>query len=100
MTPLWNGLFASPHMGRRLASTFREAGAKFETGTIVLNEMEPGDLRKVYRLSLEAIRQPVLAKGLATEDEFEAHLEEMKRLELDGESILFKFPDMWVVASC
>jgi hypothetical protein len=38
------------------------------------------------------------AQGIETEDKFEAHLEEMLRLEEDAESVIYKFPDYWIVA--
>jgi len=62
-------------------------------------EIEPGDLRRIYRLSLESTRGPMFARGLQTEAKFEAHLNEIKRLETDEDAVVVKFSDIWVIAS-
>lgn len=50
------------------------------------------------RIRLEAIEPLILSRGIETEAESEAHLREFQRLETDSETMIVKFPDLWVIA--
>lgn len=99
MTKVWRGMFAHPLVGRTLANRFAKAGAIVEPGGELPIERGLRPMRRTYRMTLEAMKDGIPAKGIESMEEYEAHLEELKRLEGDAETVLYKFPDSWVVAT-
>ncbi len=99
MGKVWRGMFPSPHIGRKLAGMFRKVGMTVEVGGFQGVEDGLGPYRRIYRMTLEAMKIGILAKGIETEEEYEAHLKELVRLESDHETVIAKFPDIWVIAT-
>ena len=52
-----------------------------------------------YRMTAEAVGPAVIAKGLMTAEEFDGLLASARELEANPESVCFKLPDVWVIAS-
>ncbi len=48
-------------------------------------------------MTLEAMRDPAIAKQIITQDEYEDLREEWKKLAEDPEPVVIKFPDVWVM---
>ena len=58
-----------------------------------------GVYQRWYRMTAEAVGPAVIAKCLMTAGEFDALLTSARELEADRESVCFKLPDVWVIAS-
>ena len=97
MSAFWS-LFPDPLTGRKLVHHARAAGATvIDCGAI--QGMDTGQhYRRIYRLSVEAMRPAILATGKLSESEYEALLAEMIRVEQAPDVVCFKMPDMWVIA--
>ena len=96
---LWNGLFQSPRLGRQMVRLFRESGAaNIQTGAIVQVEHDKAILKRVYRLTAEAIGPRGVSEGLVSEPEVQQMIAGLTRLEEDPASVFAKFPDVWIIA--
>ncbi|MBY0504996.1 MAG: methyltransferase domain-containing protein [Bryobacteraceae bacterium] len=99
MTKIWRGMFPQPTIGRRLPGIFGALGMNVETGTFLGVETGLGPYRRIYRMTLEAMKEGILGRGIETEAEYNAHLAELRRLEEDPKPMVVKFPDFWVIAT-
>ncbi len=100
MSYLWRHLFPHPLMGRQLLHLFRSAGAtKYSAGALLGMDHDQGSYKRWYRLNAEAVRQSAISKKLMTAEEFDALLASARQLEADPQSVCFKLPDVWVIAS-
>jgi hypothetical protein len=61
-------------------------------------EHDASVVKRLYRLTAEAIGPRGRSEGLITDAEFRATLEGLTRLEEDPTSVLAKFPDVWIIA--
>jgi ubiquinone/menaquinone biosynthesis C-methylase UbiE len=96
---LWNGVFQSPAVGRHLVRYFRDAGGQdVQAGVLMQMEHETATIKRLYRLTAEAIGPRGVAQGLITDADLQHMLADLTRLEEDPESVLAKFPDVWVIA--
>jgi ubiquinone/menaquinone biosynthesis C-methylase UbiE len=96
---VWNGLFQNPRCGRKLVRYFREAGAsRIEGGAVLSFEHDAALMKRTYRLTAEATGPLARDRGLLSENEVGEMIDGLRRLEEDPESVLVKFPDMWVIA--
>jgi len=96
---LWNGLFQSPLAGRRLVRYFRESGARqIQAGAVVQLEHDAAIVKRLYRLTAEAIGPRGAAQGLITDVELRQMIAGLKQLEEDPTSVFAKFPDVWIVS--
>ncbi len=103
MTKVWHGLFAHPCFGREMYSRFRAAGAaNLESGMMSMMGMPHEDqgriLRRIYLLSLEARRPALLARNVLDEATVDRMLADLRHLNDDTTSVIYKFPDVWLVA--
>lgn len=100
MTSLWKGSFANPLMGRKLFHCFRAtAPSHIEGGALLGMEGEGNDYRKIYRITAEALKEAAISKGLMSQEAHSKLVAELMRLEHDPKSVIFKMPDMWVIAT-
>ena len=100
MTYLWKGLFANALMGRKLLYSFRGLSPTLiEAGVLMGMESEGTDYRRIYRISAEAVEEAVIANGLMSREEHQELVAELVRLEHDPACVVFKLPDMWVIAT-
>jgi hypothetical protein len=53
----------------------------------------------LYRLTAEAVGPNAISKKLMTSEEFDTLLASARQLEADPQSVCFKLPDVWVIAS-
>lgn len=88
MPALLGGLFPDPFIGRKLWSLFRESG--FDSANTLVDcfvETDTNDLRRLWRMTIEAVSASLIEKGVIREQEFERLHEEMKRVE-QGKNVL------------
>lgn len=84
LNDIWGAVFANATVGRQLVALFREAGCR-PAGTMADICIEPGcsDLKRLFRMTFEAVGPALLAKGLLNESEFHALCQEFLRVETD-----------------
>jgi SAM-dependent methyltransferase len=100
MAAVWDGLFADALIGRKLFHHFRAAGASRVAAQALLAMEHAGtDIKRCYRLSVEAAEAAIVEKGLLTQSDFAELVRELERLEQDPEAVCFKMPDVAVIAS-
>ncbi|MFL6447302.1 MAG: methyltransferase domain-containing protein [Bryobacteraceae bacterium] len=100
MSYLWCHLFPHPLMGRQLLHLFRSAGAtKYSAGALLGMDHDQGFYKRWYGLTAEAVGPNAISKELMTLEEFDALLASARQLEADPQSVCFKLPDVWVIAS-
>lgn len=100
MSFIWDGLFADARIGRKLVHHFRAAGAsRIQVGGLQGMEYDGTDLKRLYRLSVESAKAAIAAKGLLSDADFRGIVQELERVEQDPQTVLVKFPDVWVIAS-
>ena len=89
MTFLFNKLFAHPNMGRQLVHRFRAAGAtKLHAGGVFGIEHDASLYKRIYRITAECLAPAIEAQLL----------QQMNELEASAATVVFKFPDVWVIA--
>ena len=99
ITFLFGKLFAHPNMGRQLVHRFRAAGAtKLQAGGVFGIEYDASLYRRIYRITAECLAPAIAAQKLLTPEEYAQLLRQMKELEASAETVVFKFPDVWVMA--
>ena len=99
LNTLWQGLFQNPSAGRKLVRYFREAGGSIvQAGAVMQLDHGAHVVKRVYRLTAEAIGPVGATRGLLTQAEVTSMIEELARLEADRDSVLVKFPDVWAIA--
>jgi SAM-dependent methyltransferase len=99
MTQVWQSLFAFPFMGRELVHRFRAAGlADLDSGVLIQMEQQDSILKRIYRLTLEATKPALLAKGVFDEPTIDSMHADLVSLEADPSHCVYKFPDMWIIA--
>lgn len=85
---LFRRLFPDPFLGPKVCSLFRKLG--YGSSNVLVDcmvEVNQSDLRRCYRLSVEAMEKAVIEKGIYSEPEFERLLAELERVE-KGQNIL------------
>lgn len=98
--PMMCELFADARIGRKLVHHFRDAGARhIDAGCASGIEYEGIEMKRLFRLSVEAMRGGILAKNIWTPAECDAIISGLERLEKDPDCVVVKFPDFWVIAS-
>jgi SAM-dependent methyltransferase len=96
---VWKKVFQHPTAGRELVHNFRGAGASgIQAGAHLHLEHDAATLKRVYRLTAEALGPAAEAKGVLTAEEVQQMILGLTRMEEDPTSILVKFPDIWVIA--
>ena len=99
LNKLWNGLFQNPCAGQKLVRYFRESGGgDVQAGAVVQLEHNAALMKRVYRLTAEAIGPLGESRGVLTANEVREMVEGLTRLEKDPENVLVKFPDVWIIA--
>jgi len=85
---LFGKLFPDPFIGRKLWSLFQNLDYG-SAGVLVyaLVETNENDLRRIYRMTIEAMEQGLIEKGIISEQEFEGVCEEMKRVEQEKNTL-------------
>jgi SAM-dependent methyltransferase len=93
LNDIWGAVFANAMVGRQLVALFREAGCR-PAGTMADICIEPGcsGLKRLYRLSVEAVGPAVLRKGLLNESDFDALCQEFLRVETDEAVVCISNP--------
>ena len=79
---LFSRLFPDPFLGPKLWSLFQKLG--YSSSNVLVDcvvEVNQNDLRRCYRLSVEAMQKAVIEKGIYSEPEFERLLAELERVE-------------------
>jgi len=100
MSYLWRHLFPHPLMGRQLVHLFRAAGAaNYSVGAVLGMDHDQGFYKRWYRMTAEAVGPAAISKKLMTAEEFDALLDSARELEADPQSVCFKLPDVWVIAT-
>ncbi len=97
---LYCRLVASPTIGLRLCALFDELGYSSVNYNFELGGLYEGEaLKRIIRLSHEATVAALIEQGLSDTNEYEAMLEEFKRIEEDDNTLLLGFPVFygWVV---
>jgi SAM-dependent methyltransferase len=86
---IFTKLFANAAAGRKLASLFRlaECNPIGTMGAIGLDESDGSTFKRLYRLTIEAVRPALVQGGILNETAFDSLLKELLRVEND-ESIL------------
>jgi ubiquinone/menaquinone biosynthesis C-methylase UbiE len=98
MSYLW--LFPHPLIGRQLVHFFRAAGARnYFAGAVLGMEHDQGLYKRWYRMTAEAIRPAAISMNLMSSEEFDALVATLRELEADFHSVVFKFPDVWIIAN-
>ena len=85
---LFRRLFPDAFLGPKLWSLFQKLG--YSSSNVLIDcmvEVNPNDLRRCYRLSVEAMEKAVIEKGIYSEPEFERLRAELERVEKE-ENIL------------
>lgn len=92
---LFCSLFQDGRMGRKLWSLFNRLGypSAHVSMTHVL-ETHGGEGKKTMRMTVEALKEACLAKGVMPEEEFNRLCEELRRVEADPHTI-FALPDFY-----
>jgi ubiquinone/menaquinone biosynthesis C-methylase UbiE len=100
MSFLWRHLFPHPLMGRQLVHLFRSAGAKnYSAGAVLGMDHDQGFYKRWYRMTAEAVGPAAIATNLLSAEEFDALIVSARALEADSQSVVFKLPDVWVIAN-
>ena len=79
---LFRRLFPDAFLGPKLWSVFQKLG--YSPSNVLVDsvvEMNQNDLRRLYRLSVEAMEKAVIEKGICGESEFERLCAELERVE-------------------
>jgi SAM-dependent methyltransferase len=79
---LFRRLFPDAFLGPKLWSVFQKLG--YSPSNVLVDsvvEMNQNDLRRLYRLSVEAMEKAVIEKGIYSEPEFERLCAELQRVE-------------------
>ena len=88
ISDLWGRLFPDAFLGRKLWSLFREVGYKSANIHVdLLVETKETEIKRAYRLAMEATGPALREKSIVGEQEFRELCDEMKRVE-QGENIL------------
>ena len=85
---LFRRLFPDPFLGPKLWSLFQKLG--YSSSNVLIDcmvEVNQNDLRRCYRLSVEAMEKAMIEKGIYSEPEFERLCAELERVEKE-ENIL------------
>lgn len=97
MRQLFQKVFVEPNMGRKLLSLFGEAGfSQLNSNIAVFPDVTEKKVKQVYTLTGEALELPIKKTGFMSEDEYEAWIAELKRVEDDASCILIGSPSIAV----
>ena len=93
LNDIWGALLANATVGRQLVALFREAGCR-PAGTMADICIEPGcsGLKRLYRMTFEAVGPALIAKGLLNENDFNALCQEFLRVETDEAAVCISNP--------
>jgi ubiquinone/menaquinone biosynthesis C-methylase UbiE len=91
-------LFQNPAGGRRLLDDFRAAGATIVQSGHIRHLDDPPRMRRMYRLSGDAIAPLAVAKGLLDAAEAQAMIAGLVANEANGTAPACKLPDTWAIA--
>ncbi len=98
VSKLFCALFPQPDIGRRLLPLYREAGMLPEQGKAVIGvDDNSGVYARIYKLTIDAMAVPAVERGVFTAAEYAA-LQRRAAEMLGEERVIFKLPDMWVIA--
>jgi ubiquinone/menaquinone biosynthesis C-methylase UbiE len=98
VSKLFCALFPQPDIGRRLLPLFREAGMLPEQAAAVVGmDDNSGLYARIYRLTIDAMAAPAVERGVFTAAEYAALQKRAAGMESE-ERVIFKLPDMWVIA--
>jgi ubiquinone/menaquinone biosynthesis C-methylase UbiE len=98
ITKLFCALFPQPDIGRRLLPLYREAGLLPEQGKALMGlDDNSGLYARIYRLTVDAMAAPAVSQGIFTAEEYSALQQRVAAMESE-ERVIFKLPDMWVIA--
>jgi SAM-dependent methyltransferase len=82
------GRGADPDLGPRLPDLFEAAGIESVQFEVLLPAFRDGEGKQIARLTVQGIRQAVIAAGLATHAEVEAIIAELSTFERDRRTIM------------
>jgi hypothetical protein len=89
-----------PLIGRQLVHFFRAAGARnYSAGAVLGMDHDQGLYKRWYRMTAEAVRPAAISMNLMSSEEFDPLVATLRELEADFHSVVFKFPDVWVIAN-
>jgi hypothetical protein len=93
LNDIWGAVFANATVGRQLVALFREAGCR-PAGTMADICIEPGcsGLKRLFRMTIEAVGPALIAKGLLNESDFNALCQEFLRVETDETVVCISNP--------
>lgn len=60
---------------------------------------DQGFYKRWYRMTAEAVGPAAISTNLMTSEEFDALVASTRELEADFHSVVFKLPDVWVIAN-
>jgi len=98
ISKLFCAVFPQPDIGRRLLPLYRQAGLLPEQAEAVLGmDDNSGTYKRIYQLTIDAMAAPAVERGIFTATEYAAI--QQRATEMGSEEhIIFKLPDMWVIA--
>jgi ubiquinone/menaquinone biosynthesis C-methylase UbiE len=97
---IWQRVFQNASAGRHLVGYFRKGGAtSLQAGAVSLLEHEGTGIRRIYRLTSEAMAPVAVSRGVLDEREARDMVAGLIALEEDPDAVVVKFPDMWVIAT-
>lgn len=98
VTKLFQALFPQPDIGRRLLPLYREAGLLPEQAKALIGvDDNSGLYMHIYRLTVDAMATPAVNQGIFSAEEYSKLQERVAAMESE-ERVVFKLPDMWVIA--
>jgi SAM-dependent methyltransferase len=98
ISKLFCRVFPQPDIGRRLLPLYREAGLRIEQAEALIGmDDNTGVYKRIYQLTIDAMAIPAVERGIFTATEYAALQRRAKEMESE-ERVIFKLPDMWVIA--
>lgn len=98
VSKLFCALFPQPDIGRRLLPLYREAGLMPEQAKALIGmDDNSGLYARIYRLTVDAMAAPAVSQGIFAAEEYAALQQRVATMESE-ERVIFKLPDMWVIA--
>ena len=94
---MWARVIPHPLIGRELFHLFREAGAKSPRAAAdAIIEYDSTDLKRLYRMSFEAIGAALTEAGTVPRAEFEEQLTQFRTVEADPSITIIPHPNIAV----